>query len=217
MVEGDAFLAGDGVESELGIRKVAGGEGVVAGGEAALEGGGEGFEAGVGVDAVEGMGAGLGGLDIVDPPIRGAGEGVAAGLGADIVAEADLAVGELGEGGGAEDKDEETDDADDKLDHRLSAASAIRCATGGLEAWRLGGLGAGCLRLDCQGGEPQIPQIKADLWPVAAGWTARIFRNCKGHKGRLAAQECQNGRKTERAGVRGSWRGEWGGGGHWPV
>lgn len=133
LVEGDALFADDGVEAELGVGEVTGGEGVVAGGKLALEGGGEGFETGVGVDAVEGMGTRFGGLDIVDPALGGAGEGIASGLGADIVAEADLAVGELGEGGGAEDEDEEADDADDKLDHRLAAASATRCAHGGLE------------------------------------------------------------------------------------
>lgn len=124
LVEGDAFLAGDGVEAELGIGEVTGGEGVVAGGETALEGGGEGLEAGVGVDAMEGMGAGFRGLDIIDPAICGAGEGIAAGLGADVMAEADLAVGELGEGGGAEDEDEQADDADNELDHRLAGDGA---------------------------------------------------------------------------------------------
>ena len=133
MVEGYALFTGDGVEAELGIGEVAGGEGVVAGGEAALEGGGDGLAGGVGVAAVVGVGACLGGLDIVDPAFGGTGEGIAACLGADIVAEADLAVGKLGEGGGAEDEDEEADDADDKLDHRLAAASATRCAHGGLE------------------------------------------------------------------------------------
>ena len=162
LVEGNAFFAGDGVEAELGFGKVAGGEGVVAGGEATWEGGGEGLETGVGVDAVEGMGACLGGLDIVDPAFGGAGEGIAAGLGADIVAEADLAVGELGEGGGAENEDEEADDADDKLDHRLSAASATRCAHGGWETWSFGGLVADCLRLDCQDGKAPISRIGAD-------------------------------------------------------
>lgn len=124
LVEGDAFFAGDGVEAELGIGEVTGGEGVVAGGETALEGGGEGLEAGVGVDAMEGMGAGFRGLDIIDPAICGAGEGITAGLGANIVAEADLAVGELGKGGGAEDEDEQADDADNELDHRLAGDGA---------------------------------------------------------------------------------------------
>lgn len=154
LVEGDAFFAGDGVEAELGIGEVAGGEGVATGGEAVLKDGREGLEAGVGVDAVEGMGAGLRGLDIVDPAFGGTGEGIAAGLGADVVTEADLAMGELGEGGGAEDEDEEADDADDKLDHRLATASATRCAHGGLEA--------GCLRQDCRNGKPPISRIGAD-------------------------------------------------------
>ena len=124
LVEGDAFLAGDGVEAELGIGEVTGGEGVATGGEAALEGWGEGLEAGVGVDAMEGMGAGFRGLDIIDPAIGGARKGIAAGLSADVMAEADLAVGELGEGGGAEDEDEQADDADNELDHRLAGDGA---------------------------------------------------------------------------------------------